>query len=227
MSDLNKLIDANRAWAARVKASDPEFFTKLLGQQRPHYLWIGCSDSRVPANQIVGLLPGEIFVHRNVGNLAHQTDLNFLAVLQYAIEVLRVDHVIVCGHYGCGAVQAVLDGQPLGLIDNWLRNIETVYHQCRHIDALPADQRLDALCEHNVRAQVRAVCDSTVLRAAWARDRAARPGGRRRRSRTRRRHGPRAWPRRPRGRERRWRRSGGRGSGGRPWNPPASYHRNP
>jgi carbonic anhydrase len=169
MSDLNKLIEANRAWAARVTASDPEFFTRLLGQQRPHYLWIGCSDSRVPANQIVGLLPGEIFVHRNVGNLVHQTDLNFLAVLQYAVEVLRVDHVIVCGHYGCGAVQSVLAGQPLGLIDNWLRNIETVYRQHRDIDALPAEQRLNALCEHNVRAQVRAVCDSTVMRAAWAR----------------------------------------------------------
>ena len=169
MSDLHHLIAANRAWAARVKASDPEFFSRLVDQQRPEYLWIGCSDSRVPANQIVGLLPGEIFVHRNVGNLVHQTDLNCLAVLQFAVEVLRVRHVIVCGHYGCGAVQAALDGRPLGLIDNWLRNIEQVYSHCRHqVDALPDDQRLNALCEHNVRAQVRAVCDTTVLRAAWA-----------------------------------------------------------
>lgn len=168
MSDLNNLLVKNRAWAERVKASDPGFFSKLTGQQRPQYLWIGCSDSRVPANQIVGLLPGDIFVHRNVGNLVHQTDLNCLAVLQYAVEVLKVSHVIVCGHYGCGAVQAALDGRPLGLIDNWLRNIETVYRACSHIDALPADQRLDALCEHNVRAQVKSVCESTVMRAAWA-----------------------------------------------------------
>jgi carbonic anhydrase len=168
MSDLDHLIANNRTWAERVKASDPGFFSKLSGQQRPQYLWIGCSDSRVPANQIVGLLPGDIFVHRNVGNLVHQTDLNCLAVLQYAVEVLKVRHVIVCGHYGCGAVQAALDGLPLGLIDNWLRNIETVYRACSHIDALPADQRLDALCEHNVRAQVQSVCDSTVIRAAWA-----------------------------------------------------------
>ncbi|WP_372719568.1 carbonate dehydratase [Immundisolibacter sp.] len=168
MSDLNNLLVNNRAWAERVKASDPGFFSKLTGQQRPQYLWIGCSDSRVPANQIVGLLPGDIFVHRNVGNLVHQTDLNCLAVLQYAVEVLKVRHVIVCGHYGCGAVQAALDGRPLGLIDNWLRNIETVHRACSHIDALPADQRLDALCEHNVRAQVQSVCDSTVMRAAWA-----------------------------------------------------------
>ena len=168
MSDLNNLLAANRAWAARAKASDPEFFTRLLGQQKPEYLWIGCSDSRVPANQIVGLLPGVIFVHRNVGNLVHQTDLNCLSVLQFAVEVLKVRHVIVCGHYGCGAVQAAMEGRPLGLIDNWLRNIESVYQRCRHIDALAPEQRLDALCEHNVRAQVQAVCDTTVLRAAWA-----------------------------------------------------------
>jgi carbonic anhydrase len=170
MSDLNNLIEANRAWAAGVKASDPEFFSRLVGQQRPEYLWIGCSDSRVPANQIVGLLPGEIFVHRNVGNLVHQTDLNCLAVLQFAVEVLQVKHVMVVGHYGCGAVKAAMEGKPLGLIDNWLRNIETVYHRCQHaVDALPEAQRLDTLCEHNVRAQVRAVCETTVMRAAWAR----------------------------------------------------------
>ena len=169
MSDLNNLLAANRAWAERVKASDPEFFSRLIGQQRPEYLWIGCSDCRVPANQIVGLLPGEIFVHRNVGNLVHQTDLNCLAVLQFAVEVLRVRHVIVCGHYGCGAVKAVCEGSPLGLIDNWLRNIETVYRRCPQIDELPLQQRVDALCEHNVCAQVQAVCDTTVLRSAWAR----------------------------------------------------------
>lgn len=170
MSDLEHLIAANRAWAARVKAADPEFFSRLVNQQKPQYLWIGCSDSRVPANQIVDLLPGEIFVHRNVGNLVHQTDLNCLAVLQFAIEVLKVKHVIVVGHYGCGAVKAAMEGQPLGLIDNWLRNIEAVYHRCRaEVDALPAAQRVNAVCEHNVRAQVRAVCNTTVLRAAWTR----------------------------------------------------------
>lgn len=169
MSDLNDLLAANRAWAEAVKAGDPEFFARLRDQQQPEYLWIGCSDSRVPANQIVGLLPGEIFVHRNVGNLVHQTDLNCLAVLQFAVEVLQVRHVIVCGHYGCGAVRAVLDGRPLGLIDNWLRNIEAVYRHCPRIGKLPPEQRVDALCEHNVCAQVQAVCDTTVLRAAWAR----------------------------------------------------------
>ncbi|MFP5464890.1 MAG: carbonate dehydratase [Gammaproteobacteria bacterium] len=171
MSDLKKLIEANRAWSARATASDPEFFTRLLGQQRPHYLWIGCSDSRVPANQIVGLLPGEIFVHRNVGNLVHQTDLNFLAVLQYAVEVLRVDHVIVCGHYGCGAVQSVLDGQPLGLIDNWLRNVQDV--RDRHADLMesagPGEAAVNRLCELNVIAQVRNVCQTTIVQDAWKR----------------------------------------------------------
>jgi carbonic anhydrase len=166
VSELDDLLARNRAWAARVEAAEPGFFARLAAQQAPRYLWIGCSDSRVPANQIVDLLPGEIFVHRNVGNLVHHTDLNLLSVLQYAIEVLAVRHVIVCGHYGCGAVRAALEGAELGLIDNWLRGLHGLARTHRCDD--PA-HRLDALCEENVRVQVRAVCDTTVVRSAWQR----------------------------------------------------------
>ena len=126
MRFLKHLIDNNRTWAERIRAQDPEFFTKLSRQQSPEYLWIGCSDSRVPANQIVGLLPGEIFVHRNVANVVVHTDLNCLSVLQYAVDVLKVKHVIVCGHYGCGGVQSALRNERLGLIDNWLRHVQDV-----------------------------------------------------------------------------------------------------
>ena len=170
MSDLDALLEKNRAWAQRVTAAEPDFFSKLVAQQAPEYLWIGCSDSRVPANQIVGLLTGEIFVHRNVGNLVHHTDLNVLSVLQYAVEVLQVRHVIVCGHYGCGAVRAALEGQQLGLIDNWLRGVQGLARRhAAHLAELEPGTRVDALCEHNVRAQVRAVCDTTVVRGAWQR----------------------------------------------------------
>jgi carbonic anhydrase len=168
---LKQLLENNRAWAKRVSDTQPDFFARLAKQQAPEYLWIGCSDSRVPANQIVGLLPGEVFVHRNVANQVMQVDFNCLAVLQYAVEILRVRQVIVCGHYGCGGVQAALHRQELGLIDNWLFGVDALRerHQKR-LDALPdPDLHLDALCEFNVIEQVRNVCTTSILRQAWKR----------------------------------------------------------
>lgn len=166
---LSALLENNRRWAERMRATEPDFFEKLLGQQRPEYLWIGCSDSRVPANQIVGLLPGELFVHRNVANVVHQTDLNLLSVLQFAVETLGVKHVIVCGHYGCGGVRAAMEDEDHGLLENWIRTIKETYH--RHGDELGALQspaeRVDRLCELNVREQVFNVCRTTVLQRAW------------------------------------------------------------
>ena len=169
MQTLKALIDRNRTWATGVKAQDPDFFTKLSKQQSPQYLWIGCSDSRVPANQIVGLLPGEIFVHRNVGNIVVHTDFNCLSVIQYAVAVLKVKHIILCGHYGCGGVQAALGSSQLGLIDNWLRHIKDVF--CKHEPALSliADDhsRLNRLCELNVIEQVNNICHTTMIQEAW------------------------------------------------------------
>ena len=170
MSDLSHLFDNNRKWAAKVTAAHPDFFRKLAAQQAPEYLWIGCSDSRVPANEIVGLLPGEMFVHRNVANVVVHTDLNCLSVLQYAVDVLRVKHVIVCGHYGCGGVKAALDEAKLGLIDNWLRHVQDVARVYEpELEGLAGDARVDRLCELNVIDQARHVCETTVVRDAWAR----------------------------------------------------------
>lgn len=168
---LEDLLDNNVRWAEAIKAQDPEFFAKLAKQQSPQYLWIGCSDSRVPANELLGLLPGDIFVHRNVANVVIHTDLNCLSVLQYAIEVLKVKHVIVTGHYGCGGVKAAMENKELGLIDNWLRNIKDTYHlHHRKLDLLSTEQaRVDALCELNVKAQVANVCHTTVVQNAWRR----------------------------------------------------------
>jgi carbonic anhydrase len=152
-----------------MTTGDPEFFQRLVMQQAPEYLWIGCSDSRVPANEIVGLRSGELFVHRNVANVVTHTDFNCLSVMQYAIEVLRVRHIIVCGHYGCGGVRAAMEDRELGLIDNWLRHVRDVYtaHQ-GDLGRLPSDDvRLDRLCELNVGAQVRNVCETTVVQSAW------------------------------------------------------------
>ncbi len=169
MRILKHLFDNNRKWAASLKESDPDFFSKLSRQQNPEYLWIGCSDSRVPANQIVDLLPGEIFVHRNIANQVIHTDLNCLSVIQFAVEVLKVKHIIVCGHYGCGGVKAAIDDQEHGLIDNWLQHIKDVYRQHQSkVDALPGEQeKVDLLCELNVREQVINVCHTTVLQNAW------------------------------------------------------------
>src|SRR4051812_41131087 len=170
MRTLRHLFDNNAAWARRLRDQDPEFFVKLSQQQFPSYLWIGCSDSRVPANEIVGLLPGELFVHRNVANVVVHTDLNCLSVLQFAVDVLKVGHVIVCGHYGCGGVKAALADEKLGLIDNWLRHVQDVARQhASALESLDAAARLDRLCELNVLEQARHVCETTVVQDAWGR----------------------------------------------------------
>ncbi len=167
---LNKLLDNNRAWSAAIHAEKPEFFPSLKAQQNPEYLWIGCSDSRVPANQIVGLLPGEIFVHRNVANVVVHTDLNCLSVIQYAVDVLKVRHILVVGHYGCGGVCAALTGRSLGLADNWLRHVQDVEKKHASVFAqAQAEKHWDALCCLNVIEQVANVSETTILRDAWAR----------------------------------------------------------
>ena len=171
MNDLKDLLENNRAWAENIKAQDPEFFQKLAQQQNPRYMWIGCSDSRVPSTQLVGLPPGEMFVHRNVANVVVHTDVNCLSVLQFAVDGLKVDHVIVCGHYGCGGVQAAMQNSQLGLIDNWLRHVQDVMHN--HEDQLTnisdATQRLNRLCELNVIEQVLNVSRTTIVQNAWLR----------------------------------------------------------
>jgi carbonic anhydrase len=171
METLTELFEKNRAWAASMTEQDPGFFSGLVNQQKPQYLWIGCSDSRVPANQIVGLAPGEMFVHRNIANVVVHTDLNCLSVLQFAVDVLKVRHVMVVGHYGCGGVRAADENARLGLIDNWLRHVQDVRDLHRdELDAIPdAAVRVDRLCELNVAAQVRHVCETTVVRDAWLR----------------------------------------------------------
>lgn len=170
MPDLSHLLNQNRAWAEGARRQNPDFFRRLVGQQTPKHLWIGCADSRVPANQIVGLEPGELFVHRNVANVVVHTDLNCLSVIQFAVDVLKVEDIIVCGHYGCGGVEAALKGRRLGLIDNWLRHIQDVYAKHRsEIDALAAPAQLERLCERNVTEQVINVSQTTVVQDAWAR----------------------------------------------------------
>jgi carbonic anhydrase len=171
MSTLPELFDNNRRWARRISERDPSFFQSLSEQQSPKYLWIGCSDSRVPANEIVDLRPGELFVHRNVANVVAHSDLNCLSVLQYAVDVLKVGHVIVCGHYGCGGVRAAYQRSSLGLIDNWLRHVQDV--RDRHDDLIARgsieEARIDRLCELNVIEQVRNVCHTTIVQDAWRR----------------------------------------------------------
>ena len=168
---LKKLFDNNRAWAAKITKQDPDFFARLSAQQAPEYLWIGCADSRVPPNDLVGLLPGELFVHRNVANVVVHADLNCLSVLQFAVDALKVKHVIVCGHYGCGGVRAALRDDRLGLVDNWLRHVQDVrWKYQRELEALPTEaERHDRLCELNVIEQVTNVSQTTVIRDAWAR----------------------------------------------------------
>jgi carbonic anhydrase len=168
---LEHLFDNNRKWAARTCEHDPDFFTKLSKQQAPGYLWIGCSDSRVPANEIVGLLPGELFVHRNIANLVVHTDLNCLSVLQFAVDILKVRHVIVCGHYNCSGVKAALQQDRIGLSDNWLRHVEDVKHKHEDLLTTVVDdaERHARLCELNVIEQVMNVCQTTIARDAWER----------------------------------------------------------
>jgi carbonic anhydrase len=169
MKPLHQLLDRNRRWASDVTRKDPQFFSRLVAQQTPRYLWIGCSDSRVPANEILGLAPGEVFVHRNVANLVVHTDLNCLSVLQYAVDVLKVQDILVTGHYGCGGVAAAMDDRSFGLIDNWLRHVQDI--RDRHPQQLAAAGReaMDRLCELNVLEQALNVCRTTVLKDAWAR----------------------------------------------------------
>lgn len=170
MKEIKQLLDNNKKWASRIEEADPAFFDTLSKQQTPDYLWIGCSDSRVPANQIVDLLPGDIFVHRNVANMVIHTDFNCLSVLQYAVDVLKVKHIIVCGHYGCGGVEAAMGEKQLGLIDNWLGHIKDVYQ--RHYNdliALPENKRSARLCELNVKEQANNVRRTTIVKDAWAR----------------------------------------------------------
>ncbi len=168
---LDECFAANRKWAADEVAKDPDFFRRLEAIQAPELLWIGCSDSRVPANEIIGRAPGEVFVHRNVANLVEHTDVNCLSVLQFAVDVLKVKHIIVCGHYGCGGVRAALSPQPLGLIDNWLRHVRDVHLWNRDELAAIGDprRRADRLCELNVEAQVANVCHTTIVQDAWRR----------------------------------------------------------
>lgn len=171
MSAIAHLFDNNRAWSAKLRRADPEFFSRLSQQQRPKYLWIGCADSRVPANEIVGLLPGELFVHRNIANVVVHSDLNCLSVMQFAVDVLKVEHVIVCGHYGCSGVSAALQDQRVGLADNWLRHLQDVHakHDARVAQAEDTAGRIDRLCELNVIEQVANVCQTTIVRDAWGR----------------------------------------------------------
>jgi carbonic anhydrase len=170
MQVLKQLLDNNRAWADSILASDPDFFKTLSTQQHPEYLWIGCSDSRVPANQITGLAPGEVFVHRNVANIVAETDFNVLAVLQYAVDVLKVRHIIVCGHYGCGGVRAALENFRHGMIDNWLSGIRALSRvHSKELDELEPEAAVDRLCELNVLSQARHVAHTTILEDAWER----------------------------------------------------------
>jgi carbonic anhydrase len=168
LGTIKHLFDRNREWAAAIKVENPEFFSSLSKQQNPEYLWIGCSDSRVPANQIVNMPPGEVFVHRNLANVVVHTDLNCLSVIQFAVEVLKVKHIIVCGHYGCGGIKAAIENAEHGLIDNWLRHIKDVGRfNAKKLYGLEGDKKLDLLCELNVREQVINVCNTTILQNAW------------------------------------------------------------
>jgi carbonic anhydrase len=171
MEDLKRLLEQNRVWAEAIKASDPGFFESLAKQQNPDFLWIGCSDSRVPATQLVGMVPGEMFVHRNVANVVVHTDFNCLSVMQYAVDVLQVNHIIVCGHHGCGGIKAAMDNLQFGLIDNWLRHVQDVMlaYEDELTQILDESKRFERLCELNVIEQVRNVSRTTIVQNAWAR----------------------------------------------------------
>lgn len=171
MSDIQELLNNNKEWAEQIERENPGFFKTLSEQQSPKYLWIGCSDSRVPANQITGLMPGEVFVHRNVANVVSHSDFNCLSVLQFAVEVLKVEHIIVCGHYGCGGVNAALTNKKHGFIDNWLSNIKDVYlkHEAKFKSIKNEQERSNLMCELNVIEQVSNVCRTTTVQDAWDR----------------------------------------------------------
>ena len=171
MNEIEIVLNNNREWSRSIREKEPDFFQKLARQQAPAFLWIGCSDSRVPANQIAGMMPGELFVHRNVANIVYPSDLNCLSVIEYAVDVLRVRHIIVCGHYGCGGVRAALDNQVHGLIDNWLTRIRDIYvRHAEEVDRLDSEtKKVDRMCELNVIEQVKTVTHTTIVQDAWAR----------------------------------------------------------
>jgi carbonic anhydrase len=168
LKTLKHLLASNQAWASAIKAKDPEYFPLLSKQQNPEYLWIGCSDSRVPANQIVNMPPGEIFVHRNIANVVVHTDLNCLSVIQFAVEVLKVEHIVVCGHYGCGGIKAAMDDKQYGLLDGWLSHVKDVKRfNEEKLKGLPLSEQLNLLCELNVKEQMTNVCNTSVVQKAW------------------------------------------------------------
>ena len=174
MSDsIDKLLTNNRAWAERMCKEDPDYFARLSRQQNPDYLWIGCSDSRVPANQIIALPPGEVFVHRNVANLLHHTDMNALSVVQFAVDVLKVKHIMIVGHYGCGGIKAAVTGGECGMVDYWLHSVRELYSRHRGaLEDLPLDEQVDRMCEFNVEAQVNNLCRTKIIQRAWQRGQA-------------------------------------------------------
>lgn len=168
---VKELLDKNRAWSTQMREEDPDFFSRLSKQQNPDYLWIGCSDSRVPANQIIALPPGEVFVHRNVANLLHHNDMNALSVVQFAVDVLKVRHIMVVGHYGCGGVRAAVVGGECGMVDFWLHSVRELYsHNRRDLEALPLEEQVNRMCELNVQAQVNNLCRTKIVQRAWQRD---------------------------------------------------------
>jgi carbonic anhydrase len=170
MSDITKLLEQNRAWSRAVHDRDPDFFSRLSQQQNPDYLWIGCSDSRVPANQIIDLPPGEVFVHRNVANILHHNDMNALSVVQFAVDVLKVEHIMIVGHYGCGGIRAAITGTECGIVDYWLHSVRALYSRHREtLDALPLADQIDRMCELNVEDQVHALAQTKIVQRAWLR----------------------------------------------------------
>ncbi|ALM52607.1 carbonate dehydratase [Halomonas huangheensis] len=170
MSDIDNLLANNRAWADRMCQSDPDFFKRLANQQTPEYLWIGCSDSRVPANQIIDLPPGEVFVHRNVANLLHHNDMNALSVVQFAVDVLKVRHIMIVGHYGCGGIRAAVTGGECGVVDYWLHSVRELYSRYRQdLESLPLDEQVNRMCELNAEAQVKNLCRTKIIQRAWQR----------------------------------------------------------
>ncbi|MBN8411240.1 carbonate dehydratase [Halomonas denitrificans] len=170
MSDIDNLLERNRAWADKVCQDDPDFFSRLAQQQSPEYLWIGCSDSRVPANQIIDLPPGEVFVHRNVANLLYHNDMNALSVVQFAVDVLKVRHIMIVGHYNCGGVRAAVTGGENGMVDNWLHSVRELYSMHRpQLEQLPLDEQVDRMCELNVQSQVKTLCRTKIIQRAWQR----------------------------------------------------------
>lgn len=171
VNDIEKLLEQNRAWSEAVNQRDPDFFARLSRQQNPDYLWIGCSDSRVPANQIIDLPPGEVFVHRNVANILHHNDMNALSVVQFAVDVLKVKHIMIVGHYGCGGVRAAITGTECGIVDYWLHSIRELYSRHRQeLGDLPLDDQVDRMCELNVKSQVATLAQTKIIQRAWLRD---------------------------------------------------------